>query len=229
MAAAVMPGLLFPPGQEFFDFTVVVISYLRSVEAQAFQEEYGVLLPGHAVGLFRFNIPKKAGAAVDVAEIHAFYPVEHFFPGFRLQGAELIQSLALVVAVGLAEPLLADGHAVFVHQFIDVVEFQVKPGYGGPVIGGGPVVERVKIIAVNRLVMDFDPCGPGVILETFLGGADNGTEPVQAFVGADADAGGCSAFAGGAEPLGEKEDELFKFHASSEPGPFFWGSCPPLS
>ena len=134
-------GLLFPPGQEFFDFTVVVISYLRSVEAQAFQEEYGVLLPGHAVGLFRFNIPKKAGAAVDVAEIHALYPVEHFFPGFRLQGAELIQSLALVVAVGLAEPLLAEGHAVFVHQFIDVVEFQVKPGYGGPVIGGGPVVE----------------------------------------------------------------------------------------
>ena len=38
------------------------------------------------------------------------------------------------------------GTPFFVHQFIDVVEFQVKPGYGGPVIGGGPVVERVKII-----------------------------------------------------------------------------------
>lgn len=52
-------GLLFPPGQEFFDFTVVVISYLRSVEAQAFQEEYGVLLPGHAVGFSDLIFPRR--------------------------------------------------------------------------------------------------------------------------------------------------------------------------
>ena len=159
-----------------------MIPYLRRIQAQAFQKKNSILVPGHGIRFFRSDIAEEAGPAVNIAEIDSFHAVQDLFPGFGFQIAELIKAFALVVSIGLAEALFTDGDAVFIHELIYVIKFQIEFCHGSPVIGGGPVVNGIEVPAVRGLVMDFDPGGPGIVKIAFLGVADNGAKAVQAFI-----------------------------------------------
>lgn len=149
------------------------------------QQEICVLLPSVLVGLYDLAVAKDLETPIDVPKICARNALDDLKPRVGLDLPKQVQALALVVAVGLANPRLVNGPSGYVDEVVNLVVLEAKLAHGRPYILGLPVVNGIGVVQVFS-----HPRGPVVPLVGGLVGLFlNREEPMQRLVRANGDQG----------------------------------------